>query len=94
MPEAPFLALARAIAAGDTARALRLIRTTPALAIEPVARGATRADAHAWFLTEILHYVYAGDTALHVAAAAHRPALAKALLARGADVRATNRRKA
>jgi ankyrin repeat protein len=38
--------------------------------------------------------VYAGDTPLHVAAAAHQPELAKSLVERGADVRAPNRRGA
>jgi ankyrin repeat protein len=34
----------------------------------------------------IPHWIYVGDTALHVAAAAHRPGLAKLLLGAGADV--------
>jgi ankyrin repeat protein len=38
--------------------------------------------------------VYAGDTPLHVAAAAHRPAIARLLVAQGANVRARNRRGA
>src|SRR5581483_532952 len=42
----------------------------------------------------IRHYVYAGDTALHVAAAVHDAAIVEALLARGADVDAANRRGA
>jgi hypothetical protein len=42
----------------------------------------------------IHHYVYAGDTALHVVAAAHDRALAESLVARGAEVRARNRRGA
>ena len=33
----------------------------------------------------IVHWIYAGDTALHVAAAGHRAEIAKALLAAGAD---------
>src|SRR4029079_18014701 len=55
---------------------------------------ATREDAHTYFLTPIRHYVYAGDTALHVAAAAHRRELAESFVASGADVRARNRRGA
>jgi ankyrin repeat protein len=38
--------------------------------------------------------VYAGDTALHIAAAAHQVALVRKLIAHGADVRARNRRGA
>jgi ankyrin repeat protein len=38
--------------------------------------------------------VYGGDTALHVAAAGHRPELAHLLLSAGADVSARNRRGA
>ena len=45
-------------------------------------------------MTEIAHYLYAGDTALHMAAAAFRPPIAKLLIARGADCRARNRRGA
>lgn len=43
----------------------------------------------------IPHWIYVGDTALHVAAAAHRPAMAKLLLDAGADARASqNHRRA
>jgi hypothetical protein len=38
--------------------------------------------------------VYAGDTALHAAAAAHRPEIVRQLIAMGGDVRARNRRGA
>jgi len=37
---------------------------------------------------EVLHWIYVGDTALHVAAAGHRVEIVKALLAAGADVNA------
>ncbi len=56
--------------------------------------GATREDAQTYWFAEIRHYVYAGDTGLHVAAAAYRPAAAKSLIATGADVGARNRRGA
>jgi ankyrin repeat protein len=42
----------------------------------------------------IHHYVYAGDTALHISAAAHHRGLAQSLVACGAAVRARNRRGA
>ena len=46
------------------------------------------------FLAAIRHYVYGGDTALHIAAAAYQRELAESLVAKGADVRARNRRGA
>jgi hypothetical protein len=86
--------LIRAIVADDAARALRLLATAPALARACVEEGATRADAKAHFLEEIAHYLYAGDTVLHVAAAAYQVEIARKLIAQGADVAARNRRGA
>jgi ankyrin repeat protein len=56
--------------------------------------GATRQGATDFFFREIVHYLYAGDTALHMAAAAFRRPLAELLVAGGADSRAKNRRGA
>jgi hypothetical protein len=86
--------LMKAIAAGDEATALALLDGAPALATAALAQGATRAAVRENFLNEIAHYVYAGDTALHVAAAAHRPEVARALIAVGARLYARNRRGA
>lgn len=83
--------LARAIVAGDAASASRLLAASPALARARFAEGTTRRTAKAWYLEEIERYVYAGDTALHIAAAAYRKKIAQALIAKGADVRARNR---
>jgi hypothetical protein len=55
--------------------------------------GATRASPSP-YLRQIGHYVYTGDTALHIAAAAYRPDVARTLVAGGADVGARNRRGA
>jgi hypothetical protein len=55
-------------------------------------RGATQRLASEYFLSEIAHYVYAGDTALHIAAAAFNPALVSDLIGRGAALSAKNRR--
>jgi ankyrin repeat protein len=88
------LALFRAIASGDDAETARLVDRSGALARKPITRGATRADPDQFYLDAIRHYVYAGDTALHIAAAAHRRDLAAALVATGANVRARNRRGA
>lgn len=86
--------LMRAIASGDGPAALDLLSASPALATAALKQGATRAAATDNFLTEISHYVYAGDTALHVAAAAHQPEIARALIGLGADIAASNRRGA
>ncbi len=46
------------------------------------------------FIQAIVHQLYAGDTLLHAAAAGFRTDMVEALLARGADVHARNRRGA
>jgi ankyrin repeat protein len=86
--------LFRAIASGDTNRTFRLLKAWPALAREPIRTGAGRDNPAPYYLKKINHYVYAGDTALHIAAAAYRRGVAEELVARGADVRARNRRGA
>jgi hypothetical protein len=87
-------ALVAAIVAGDELATARLLAQSPSLARAQAAGGATRQDAHNHFFAEIAHYVYAGDSALHVAAAAQRPGIITRLLAAGADVHARNRRGA
>ena len=82
----PFTALVDAIAARDRAAVAKLIAADRVLIAERAG-----ADRH---VKAIGHYVYGGDTALHVAAAAHHPAIARALIAAGADVHARNRRGA
>lgn len=86
--------LFRAIAARDAREARRLLSATPSLATEVEKVGATRQGGNDYFFEEILHYAYAGDTALHLAAAAHQPAIVEDLLKGGAIVRARNRRGA
>lgn len=86
--------LMKAIASADRPAVLGLLTMFPALASAALKEGAKRGTATNDFLTEINHYVYAGDTALHVAAAAHRPEIARELISRGADVAARNRRGA
>lgn len=83
-----------AIAAGDAGRCLDLLAAEPGLAQARAEGGATRTDARANFLTPIGHYVYEGDTALHIAAAGYRVDTIGRLIALGADVRAKNRRGA
>jgi ankyrin repeat protein len=92
--ESALMQLLRVIAVGDTTNASRLLATSPSLAIAQLEHGATRQIAIDYFLDEIQHYVYAGDTALHVAAASYRPELARELVSAGADVDAKNRHHA
>src|SRR5438067_2130269 len=56
--------------------------------------GASRQEAKTFFFPGIRHYLYAGDTALHMAAAAFRRQVAEILVSHGADCRAKNRRGA
>jgi hypothetical protein len=91
------MALVRTLAAGSTTTVVQILKTRPQLARACfVIKGATRHAARDYFLTEIGHYVYAGDTALHMAAAAYRTEIVHQLIAQGADVRArkSSRRRA
>jgi ankyrin repeat protein len=72
--------------------ALQQLDADPSLARRALDLGATRAEAEEFFLADIKHYVYAGDTALHVAAASYQLDVARALVSAGADVSARNRR--
>jgi hypothetical protein len=84
--------LCRTIAT-DADAASTILAAHPALAREAHVAGATRERATAFFIEEIRHHVYAGDTALHIAAAAYRTALVRELVAMGAAVDAANRRR-
>jgi ankyrin repeat protein len=87
-------ALVQAIIVGDAAAVSRMLATSPELARECARKGATRQEAKAHWLDEIGHYIYEGDTALHIAAAAYQKDIATDLIDGGADVRARNRRGA
>jgi len=88
------LALFDAIASRDHVGVMRSLDQTPGLLTHPLQVGASRQDPRPYFLIPIRHYVYAGDTALHVAAASHDRGLAEPLVVHGAAVRARNRRGA
>ncbi len=92
--EAALQSLLRAIASGNRPLASRVIAESPALARLAVKVGATREAAEAYFFKEISHYAYAGDTALHIAAAAYQRDLAEELVSAGANISARNRRGA
>ena len=88
------MTLMRGIVAGDAAAVARSLAASPALASSSLRVGATRQSAQDYFFDEIAHYLLAGDTPLHAAAAAHRKAMVSELLSMGADVGARNRRGA
>lgn len=70
----------------DDAAAVQLVQATPEIARARIV------DER--FAEMIPHQLYAGDMALHIAAAALRPLVVSALIAGGADVNAANRRGA
>ncbi len=80
------------IVAGDAEGVSRLLTASPHLARVSFQAGATRQSAVPFFLDRIGRYIYAGDTALHIAAAAYQTKIVNDLLAAGADVHARNRR--
>jgi ankyrin repeat protein len=73
----------QALVRGDRTRALDLVAGTAGLEA-----------AEEYFIDEIRHMVYAGDTALHVAAACYDAEIVRALGDAGASVAAANRRGA
>ena len=89
-----FMMFVEHVGKGDVAEVSRLLAANPAMATEAEGIGATRKGAAEFFIAEIAHYVYGGDTALHVAAAAFSRPIAELLVARGAKCRAKNRRGA
>jgi ankyrin repeat protein len=84
--------LVEAILVGDAEGVSRLLKAKPQLARASFQTGATRQSAVPFFLDQIGRYIYAGDTALHIAAAAYQTTIVNDLLAAGADVHARNRR--
>src|SRR5262245_28452971 len=89
-----FSDLIDAVVRGSVETASRLLAARPDFATMRAGDGATRQRASAWFFVEIKHYMYEGDTALHMAAAAFRRSVAELLVQRGASCRAKNRRGA
>jgi hypothetical protein len=89
-----FMELVRAIVAGDARKAARLLAASPDLVHARAAIGATREAPESYFFEEIKHYLYGGDTALHMAAAGHNREICQHLIDRAADCSAKNRRGA
>ena len=94
MVKSVFLDFIRQVVNGDIDEVSRRLAASPTLATAPAEVGAARQNAPDFFFTEIAHYLYAGDTALHMAAAAFWRPVAELLVAHGADCHAKNRRGA
>lgn len=92
--DSAILEFVRHVVRGDAGEVARRLAANSVLATARAEVGASRQNAPEFFFEEIAHYLYAGDTALHMAAAAFRRPIAELLVARGADVRARNRRGA
>jgi Ankyrin repeats (many copies) len=92
--DARLMTLVWAIAQDDRGRVSELLASAPDLALARFALGATRQAAEEYFLEAIGHYVYGGDSALHIAAAAYDPGVVRELVGVGALVSAVNRRGA
>jgi len=94
MSDDALVTLVMTIVAADDAAVFRMLARDPALARTHFKEGATHQAARIYQIDEIGHYIYGGDTALHLAAAAYRQDTARQLLALGASVHAANRRGA
>jgi hypothetical protein len=64
------------------------------ISVHAIRVAASRSEASTYFLDAIQHYAYAGDTALHIAAAAYQTRTARSLINQGALIQARNRRGA
>jgi ankyrin repeat protein len=89
-----FLEFVHLIVNGDIDQVSAFLARDPDLATMRAGEGATRQESTSFFFTNIAHYLYAGDTALHMAAAAFRRAIVGRLVEHRADCRAKNRRGA
>ena len=82
----PFRALCSAIAADDQARVKALLDKDCSVAL----RGASEKSR---FESKVGHWLYEGDTALHLAAAGYRVEIARMLLAASAEIGAARSRR-
>ena len=89
--DAPLRAFVNAIADRDSSTALQMLASSPQLAKATFHAGATRHAVNEYFLDSIKRYIVAGDTALHIAAAAYQTDLVRELIRAGAAVDARNR---
>jgi hypothetical protein len=83
--------LVSVIVLGEAKAVSQKLAASPDLAKASFQSGATRQSHENHFLDGIGRYIYQGDTALHIAAAAYRPEIVRQLIHSGADVQAKNR---
>jgi ankyrin repeat protein len=95
MKERPEVArFIRLLIEGNVEELRKLLAEMPALPKEPLHIGATREFASEYFIDELSHYIYSGDTALHIAAMAYCEQAIACLADHGATIDARNRRGA
>ncbi|HVW02465.1 MAG TPA: ankyrin repeat domain-containing protein [Planctomycetaceae bacterium] len=94
MDSSVFLKFIRHVIEGEIETVRKELKATPPLATTSAGVGATRQESTTYFFESIRHYLYAGDTALHMAAAAFRRPMAELLVTYGAEHSPTNRRGA
>jgi hypothetical protein len=82
----PMDKLCAAIVADDVGEMKRLLKATPTLATEKIA-------FQKLYQRGIFHWIYSGDTALHLASAGYRVEIVKLLLKAGADPNAAANRR-
>lgn len=80
-----------AIVDRDAGKVVQMLASTPALAKACFQTGASREIEEPFFIAQIGRHIYAGDTALHFAAAAYQVQIVDQLIGAGADVHARNR---
>jgi len=80
-----FRTLVRAVVDGDLDTVRLLLDQDHRLASVASDSGARRGGASSYFFEQIKHYLYEGDTALHMAVAERQPLAAQILLDAGAD---------
>src|SRR6059036_1434063 len=79
-------AILTAILDDDRSRVEKLLKADPRLATRLI-------DAARLYESKIVHWIYVGDTALHLAAAGYRVEIVRLLLAVGADPNAAQNRR-
>ncbi len=86
-----FLDFIRQVALGDVVEVSRRLAESPSFAIASSEVGATRQDASTYFFAEISHYLFVGDTAIHMASAGFNRPIAELLVGHRANCRVKNR---
>jgi hypothetical protein len=91
LDDSALLQLMHLIVDDNFERVVALINSSPGLLRQPLATGATRETANQFYFSKITHYLMAGDTPLHAAAAGYRTKIVSFMLKNDADVRARDR---